>query len=244
MDGYFGLIPAAGTGMRMGTALPKQYLEIAGRPMIYYAVRALAASSRITRVFVVLSAQDTHWEHFDWSEFGDKLVVLRCGGATRAASVGNGLAEMRVAERDWVLVHDAARPCLTGALVDRLLDSVGDDAVGGLLAIPLADTLKRGGSENRVSSTEPRDGLWQAQTPQMFRHGLLSQALDSTATAASAPTDEASAMEALGHAPLLVKADASNFKVTFPNDLSMADSIIERIRLQLMLDQSGILLND
>ena len=224
MSRYYGLIPAAGTGTRMGLNLPKQYLDIAGRPMIYYALRVLAASARISRVYVVLSELDEYWNGYDWTEFADKVVVLRCGGATRAASVANGLAAMPVAECDWVLVHDAARPCLTGALLDYLLDKVGEDAVGGLLAIPVADTLKRAGSQNRVSATEPRAGLWQAQTPQMFRHGLLLKALNSNPNLI--PTDEASAIEALGHAPLLVAADSSNFKVTYPDDLAMARFIL------------------
>lgn len=235
MSHYYGLIPAAGTGTRMGVSLPKQYLQIAGRPMIYHALRGLTESTRITQVYVVLSAQDRFWDSYDWTEFGDKIVVLRCGGATRADSVANGLAAMAVAEQDWVLVHDAARPCLTGALIDVLLDTVGDDAVGGLLAIPVADTLKRAGTQNRVSATEPREGLWQAQTPQMFRHGLLLQALN--ANLALIPTDEASAIEALGHAPLLVAADSSNFKVTYPNDLRMARFMLGQTELIKELDR-------
>lgn len=224
MNLYYGLIPAAGIGTRMGADSPKQYLEIAGYPMIYHAVRVLAASPRIEQVFVVLSAEDGYWSSYDWSEFGNKVVVLRCGGATRAASVANGLAEMPVAGDDWILVHDAARPCLSGALVDCLLDGVADDAVGGLLAIPVADTLKRSNGQNRISATESRERLWQAQTPQMFRHALLRQAL--SAGSSHVHTDEASAIETLGFAPLLVTADSSNFKVTFPDDLEMARSIL------------------
>ena len=222
---YYGLIPAAGTGSRMGVDLPKQYLDIAGQPMIYYAIRALAASPRITRVFVVLAADDVWWDGYDWSAFGTKLQVLRCGGATRADSVANGLAAMGADAQDWVLVHDAARPCLTGAMIARLIDEVGDSEVGGLLAIPVADTLKRAQGRH-VSATEPREDLWQAQTPQMFRHAMLLQAL--SMDSGFVPTDEASAIEALGHAPLLVAADSSNFKVTYPNDLTMARLILER----------------
>ncbi len=223
MSHYYGLIPAAGVGTRMGIDSPKQYLDIAGYPMIYHAVRVLAQSPRIERVFVVLSSEDSYWNSYDWSEFGSKVVVLRCGGATRAESVANGLAAMPVSADDWILVHDAARPCLTGALIDSLLDDVADDTVGGLLAIPLADTLKRGDGQNRISATEPRERLWQAQTPQMFRHALLLRALN--AGSVPAPTDEASAIEALGFAPLLVTASSSNFKVTFPDDLEMARAI-------------------
>lgn len=224
MSHYYGLIPAAGIGARMGAGLPKQYLDLAGYPMIYHAVRVLATASRIAQVFVVLSTEDSHWENYDWSEFGNRVIVLRCGGATRAESVANGLAAMPVSADDWIVVHDAARPCLTTELIDCLLDAVTDDPVGGLLAIPLADTLKRGDGQSRISATEPRERLWQAQTPQMFRHGLLLRALNTGS--ALVHTDEAGAIEVLGFAPLLVTANSSNFKVTFPDDLEMARAIL------------------
>jgi 2-C-methyl-D-erythritol 4-phosphate cytidylyltransferase len=226
---YYGLIPAAGTGSRMGVDLPKQYLPIAGRPMIYHAVRAMATSPRIARVFVVLAAGDVWWDEYDWSAFDGKLQVLRCGGATRADSVTNGLAAMGADAQDWVLVHDAARPCLTGAMIASLIDAVGETEVGGLLAIPVADTLKRAHGQH-VSATEPREGLWQAQTPQMFRHAMLLQAL--SLDNGFVHTDEASAIEALGHAPLLVAADSSNFKVTYPNDLTMARLMLAQERAE------------
>lgn len=229
MTQYVALIPAAGTGSRMGVGLPKQYLDLAGRPMIYYAVRAMAASPLIDAVYVVLAADDVWWDGYDWTVFGDKLCVLRCGGATRAESVSNGLAAMAVDAQDWILVHDAARPCLTTELIARLIAAVGDTEIGGLLAIPVADTLKRA-TGRHVARTESRDGLWQAQTPQMFRHALLQQALNTDSD--FVPTDEASAVEALGHAPLLVAADSSNFKVTYPNDLRMARLILEAAILE------------
>jgi 2-C-methyl-D-erythritol 4-phosphate cytidylyltransferase len=225
MTQYIGLIPAAGTGSRMGVDVPKQYLDIAGHPMIYYAVRAMVASPLVAAVYVALAADDSWWASYDWCEFGDKLQVLRCGGATRAESVTNGLAAMSADRQDWVLVHDAARPCLTTELIARLIETVGDAEMGGLLAIPVADTLKRA-SGAHVAQTESRDGLWQAQTPQMFRHALLQQALSNNSD--FVPTDEASAVEALGHHPLLVAADSSNFKVTYPNDLRMARLILEQ----------------
>ncbi|NOT17123.1 MAG: 2-C-methyl-D-erythritol 4-phosphate cytidylyltransferase [Sulfuriferula sp.] len=227
MTHYIGLIPAAGTGSRMGVDLPKQYLDIAGHPMIYYAVRSMVASPLIDKVYVVLAADDSGWQGYGWGEFGDKLQVLRCGGATRAESVTNGLAAMAADAQDWVLVHDAARPCLTVALIAKLITAVNETEIGGLLAIPVADTLKRA-SDSHVAHTEPRDGLWQAQTPQMFRHGVLQQALN----AGGVPTDEASAVEALGHHPLLVAADSSNFKVTYPNDLRMAQLILAQAILE------------
>lgn len=227
MTDYYALIPAAGSGSRMGGALPKQYLELAGKPMIYHALRRLAGSPRIRRVYVVISPEDGYWDDCDWREFAPKLSVLRCGGTARADSVRNGLAAMagEVAENDWVLVHDAARPCLSATQLDRLLDEAGADPVGGLLAMPVADTLKRADATRHVSTTEPRERLWQAQTPQMFRHAMLLQALQQMGDAA--PTDEARAIEALGHRPLLVVADNSNFKVTYPHDLYLARLILE-----------------
>ena len=146
-------------------------------------------------------------------------------GATRAATVLNGLQAMQddVDENDWVLVHDAARPGLNQALLDRLLDSLQADSVGGLLAIPLADTLKRADTENRVANTEPRESLWQAQTPQMFRYAMLKEALE---RAAGAPTDEAQAIEALGYKPKLVPGELRNLKVTYPQDLAIAEAIL------------------
>lgn len=220
--GYYALVPAAGSGARMGSALPKQYLEIAGKSMIAWSVQALLACSRLERVTVVLAPGDEWWSATDWARetASGRLQVLRCGGETRAQSVTNGLAAMQLPDDAWVLVHDAARPCLERDLIDRLLDAVGADAVGGLLAIPVADTLKRSSSGQRVSATVAREGLWQAQTPQMFRSGLLRRAL--TAGDSTRMTDEASAVEALGLSPLLVESRAGNFKVTWPDDLALA----------------------
>ncbi len=220
---HYALIPAAGVGARMGASHPKQYLEIHGRPMIWHAIRAFEQHPRIARIHVVLSAEDAWWETYDWSAF-HKLTVLRRGGATRAESVLNGLAAIagEVAADDWVLVHDAARPCLNQALLDKLLEELADDPVGGILAAPVADTLKREGGrggKGRIAETVSRAGLWGAQTPQMFRHGQLREALEK---AGNQVTDEASALELLGLAPKLVESDLSNLKVTFPRDLEMA----------------------
>ncbi|HYP69026.1 MAG TPA: 2-C-methyl-D-erythritol 4-phosphate cytidylyltransferase [Thiobacillaceae bacterium] len=223
---HYALIPAAGSGNRMGGGLPKQYLSVAGRPMIYHAIHTMFTHPRIARVYVVLSAADSHWETFDWGEFDGKLVVLRCGGDTRALSVSQGLQMMAgaVGAKDWVLVHDAARPGLDHMLLDRLLDALAHDPVGGLLAVPVADTLKRSDANQRVIATECRAGLWQAQTPQMFRHAQL---LDALRQAGDAVTDEASAIEALGLKPRLVEADSRNFKVTYPRDLELVRLVLE-----------------
>jgi 2-C-methyl-D-erythritol 4-phosphate cytidylyltransferase len=225
---YFALVPAAGSGSRMASGLPKQYLPLAGRPLIFHALATLAAVAAIEKVFVVLAPDDTEWQRHDWSELGEKVAVLRCGGDTRAASVTQGLRAVRdeVTAEDWVLVHDAARACLTVAHVEALIREAGADPVGGILAVPVADTLKQVGEVvdgmNRIAATVPREGLWQAQTPQMFRHGMLLDAL------AFAPvvTDDASAVEALGLKPRLVAADATNFKVTYPLDLHLAELIL------------------
>ncbi|MCS6785759.1 MAG: 2-C-methyl-D-erythritol 4-phosphate cytidylyltransferase [Thiobacillaceae bacterium] len=224
MTRYHALVPAAGAGTRMGAARPKQYLELAGRPLLWYALHTLCRHPRIARVYVVLAPDDAWWGRYDW-DGGDKLMVLSCGGATRADSVRAGLAAMagEVAGQDWVLVHDAARPCLTAALIDRLIEALREDPVGGLLAVPLADTVKRAGADARIAATVDRSGLWAAQTPQMFRYGLLTAAL---AQAGGAVTDEASAVEALGHAPRLVEGARSNLKVTFPEDLELAGCLL------------------
>ncbi len=227
MVDHYALIPAAGSGSRMGGELPKQYLDLAGKPMIYHALRRLCSAPRIRQVYVVISPEDSYWDDYDWREFAAKLVLLRYGGATRSDSVRNGLAAMaeQVRTDDWVLVHDAARPCLSAAQLERLLDEAGIDPVGGLLAVPVADTLKRADAGRHVCTTEPRERLWQAQTPQMFRHAMLLQALYQMRDVA--PTDEARAIEAMGHRPLLVAADSSNFKVTYPRDLHLARLILE-----------------
>ena len=176
---FTALIPAAGCGSRMGAPTPKQYLEVLGRPLIYYAIARLCGCKEIERVYVVLAPDDERWGQYDWEAFAPTLVPLFCGGAERFESVRNGLKAIQddVAADDWVLVHDAARPCLSDEALGRLIAEGGADAVGGLLAVPVADTLKRADAENRVAHTEPRAGLWQAQTPQMFRHGPLLEAL-------------------------------------------------------------------
>lgn len=224
MSEFYALVPAAGSGSRMGNALPKQYLPLAGQAMIYHALAALCASSDIRTVFVVLAPDDAQFHQYDWSCFGDKLQPLYCGGATRAESVLNGVLASELEPDEWVLVHDAARPCLTQAQLSRLIAQVRDDKVGGILAVPVADTLKRADAGQRIKQTENRDGLWQAQTPQMFRAGLLAQALQQC----SSVTDEASAVEAMGLQPKLVASEPTNFKVTYPQDLLLAELLLQQ----------------
>jgi 2-C-methyl-D-erythritol 4-phosphate cytidylyltransferase len=216
----FGLIPAAGAGARFAGETRKQYVRIGTEPMIVHAVRALAAHPRIETIFVVLASDDAEFERCDWRGFGDRLAPLYCGGANRRDSVFNGLVAMAniVDPDNWVLVHDAARPCLAAADLARLIVEASADEVGGILAVPLADTLKRSDGDRRIVVTESRTTLWQAQTPQMFRHGLLIDAL----SRASDVTDEAGAREALGLRPRLVSGSIANFKVTHPEDAALA----------------------
>jgi 2-C-methyl-D-erythritol 4-phosphate cytidylyltransferase len=210
----------------MGDALPKQYLPILGKPMMFHSVEALAAVSRISCVCVVLSPLDRHWGEYDWSDLPDKIEPVFAGGASRAQSVMNALLhlESRLARDDWVLVHDAARPCIQSELVEQFLDEIGDDPIGGLLAMPMADTLKSADENQRVAATIPRLNLWRAQTPQMFRQHLLRRGLELRADA----TDEAHAVEGVGYsAPRLVQGENSNIKVTFAEDLFLAAMILE-----------------
>jgi len=229
---FYALIPAAGSGSRMGGAIGKQYLDLNSLPMIAHAMMVLAREPRIARIFVVLSPTDKRWNNYAWQGWEERIEVLRCGGATRAETVLNGLdAISRVcAADDWVLVHDAARPCLPDEMLAKLLDEAAADPVGGLLAVPVADTLKRAAAEpasgTRAEATVPRAGLWQAQTPQMFRHGTLVQALRA---AGSDMTDEASAIEQLGLQPRLVESDSRNLKVTYPQDLELAGLILRKL---------------
>lgn len=222
---HFAIVPAAGSGARMGAARPKQYLPLLGRPLIAHALAVLCAAPAIERVYVVLSVDDREWASYDWSGLGPKLVPLFCGGATRADSVLGGLRTIagEVAHSDWILVHDAARPCLAPWHVDQLVRELAHDEVGGLLAVPVADTLKRADRHHHVLETVPRDSLWQAQTPQMFRYVMLRRALESGRDV----TDEASAIEAAGLRPRLVPGDATNLKVTYPLDLHLAEWILQ-----------------
>ncbi|GAB4127978.1 MAG: 2-C-methyl-D-erythritol 4-phosphate cytidylyltransferase [Sideroxydans sp.] len=224
MASLHALVPAAGFGARMGSEVPKQYLPLAGRPMLWHALATLCRCPQLDTVFVVLAPDDVQFKTHDWSALGDKLQPLYCGGATRAESVANGLLASELEPDDWVLVHDAARPCLTPALLDKLIAELRDDPVGGILAVPVADTLKRADARQRIAATEPREGLWQAQTPQMFRAGLLLEAL----ARCRQVTDEASAIEALGLQPRLVASDSSNFKVTYPQDIVLASLLLQQ----------------
>lgn len=219
------IVPAAGVGRRSGLTLPKQYAELAGRPLLWHTLARLAEPAWIERVLVALAVDDAHWRRHDWSDLGPKVEPLFCGGPTRSATVGNALrvlAARGARPDDWVLVHDAARPCLRGEYLTQLAEVLGHDEVGGLLALPVADTVKRADIRGRVAATVPREGLWLAQTPQMFRFVVLRTALERHPDV----TDEASAVETMGLAPKLVEGDPLNLKVTRPGDLALAAAIL------------------
>lgn len=224
MPKVFALVLAAGQGTRIGDAVPKQYLPLAGKPMMFHSIEAICAVSRVEKVFVVLAPMDRHWGAHDWSALPDKVEAAFCGGAHRAESVLNALVhlETRVGADDWVMVHDAARPCIMTELVEQFLDEVGEDPVGGLLAMPVADTLKRADEHQRVEATVSRVKLWRAQTPQLFRYAMLRKGLEKNPKA----TDEAEAVESLGHEPRLAEGENSNIKVTFAEDIVLAELII------------------
>ena len=219
----FALVPCAGTGVRAGVGGPKQYHPVAGRSVVDHTLAALSQVRRLSGVLVVLSPDDAGFES---AVAGfDPRWVTRSGGATRAQTVAAGLVALRsrgVQDHDWVLVHDAARCLIRPEWVDRLIDACVDDRVGGLLALPVADTLKQAG-EGRILATIDRTGKWAAQTPQMFRWALLASAL---AQAGDGVTDESSAIEALGLSPRLVPGDLCNFKLTWPQDFALAERLL------------------
>ena len=227
MAACYSLIPAAGVGARMAAQQPKQYLRVAGKPLLQHVLDTFAGTSLIAHTFVVVSPEDGMIDDLmaRAPQLAHKTTIVRAGGATRCESVRNGLRAMRsqVADDAWVLVHDAARPGLTVALVEQLIAELDHDDVGGLLALPVVDTLKRSNTHGRSDGTVAREGLWAAQTPQMFRYALLWQALGLRGDF----SDEASAIEALGLQPRLVMGSARNFKLTLPGDVALAELYLQ-----------------
>lgn len=223
---FFALIPCAGNGSRSGAADPKQYQLLAGHAMVWHTLQAFRQVAVLSGIWVVTSPDDSRFTSAcsDFSQPSDVLVAA--GGATRALSVRNGLQELlkqSAQPDDWVLVHDAARCLITPEQIQALIDACQNDPVGGLLALPLPDTLKSS-VDGRVMATIARADKWLAQTPQMFRIGTLLAALQA---AGGNVTDESSAMEAQGFSPLLVAGSAQNFKVTYPEDFGLADAILQ-----------------
>ena len=223
---FFALIPCAGSGSRAATKTPKQYQLLAGKAMVWHTLQAFRPVTSISGIWVVTSPGDTGFSLAcpDFNQSGDMQVAV--GSTTRALSVSNGLKELlkhAATANDWVLVHDAARCLVTPGQITALMDACQNDSVGGLLALPLPDTLKSS-IHGRVAATVERGDKWLAQTPQMFRIGALLAALDA---ASNTVTDESSAMEATGSQPVLVRGSAQNFKVTYPEDFALAEAIIK-----------------
>lgn len=227
---YWCVIPAAGSGSRFGGAVPKQFRELLGQPMLSRTLARLASHPAIAGLMVVLAGDDAHWPGL--TAIGEVEVRTATGGAERADSVLAGLRALpaAVADDDWVLVHDAARPCVRVDDITALLDAGTRDAVGAILAAPVRDTMKAADGERRITSTVPRENLWRALTPQLFRRGDLTAALVAARTEndsrAAPPTDEANALEVLGKFPLLVAGSDDNLKVTTEPDLFLAAHIL------------------
>jgi 2-C-methyl-D-erythritol 4-phosphate cytidylyltransferase len=237
-DGYWAIIPAAGSGKRMASSIPKQYLTVHGRSVLEWALLPFLSDQRCRAVIVIIAVDDEHWPRLFLQHA--KLHVV-AGGAERADSVLAGLnallqsrhspaqgeATAEAKADDWVLIHDAARPCLHPADLDALLMvATNHEPVGALLATPVADTLKQAATDQRVTKTVPRAGLWRALTPQMFRAGALRTALQNAASRGITVTDESSAMEALGQCARLINGRSDNIKITVPDDLPLAENIL------------------
>lgn len=227
---YWAVVPAAGVGRRMGAAIPKQYLPLAGRTVIEHTLDTLMSHPRIDGAVVAVGTGDSWWKTMRLDTA--KPLMQVAGGMERGHSVLNALHALaeRAAPDDWVLVHDAVRPCLRHADIDLLIDTLHDDPVGGLLALPVRDTLKRADPTGRVSMTVDRSHLWHALTPQMFRLRVLTRALHQALEQGLAVTDEASALEAMKLAPRLVEGHAANIKITQPEDLLLAELFLAHAR--------------
>ncbi len=225
---FWAVIPAAGAGTRMGAEIPKQYRLLAGRPVITHCLERIGSHPRIAGVVVALSPRDRWWEA---RVQADADGVIRVdGGAERCHSVLNALLALSgtATGDDWVLVHDAARPCVRRADIDRLLEELADHPVGGLLGLPVRDTMKRTDSHGEIRETVSREGLWHALTPQMFRVGPLTNALRQVVERGGLVTDEAQAMELVGMAPRMLEGSADNIKITHPQDLILAELYLKQ----------------
>lgn len=220
--GYWVVIPAAGTGRRMQSKTPKQYIKINGQMIIEQTLSIFTKHPLIQKVIVVLHADGTEWSAIN-AQHPEKIATT-VGGERRADSVMQGLQYLQphAATNDWVLVHDAARPFLSADVLDRFIESVADHPVGGLLAMPVTDTVKKVDADHGVCETIPREGLWAAQTPQMFRYGLLFDAMEQALKSNTPITDESGAIELIGERPLVVEGDKRNIKITTQSDLERA----------------------
>ena len=225
---FYAVVPAAGAGSRMGADIPKQYLTLAGQTVLEHSLDVLLACERIATVVLVLSADDERWPEIK-DRYKDSRVETVTGGAERCHSVLNGLEHLAgtAGVDDWVLVHDAARPCVRRQDIEMLMTRLEDHAVGGLLGVPVADTMKQVDSDSMILKTVERDGLWRALTPQMFRLGPLRDALQQAIASGVMVTDDASAMEMAGYRARMVEGQADNIKITRPADLQLAEFYLQ-----------------
>ena len=219
------IVPAAGVGKRMGAELPKQYLPLNQKTILECTLERLLLLPNVAGIYVVLDALDTHWPQLTLSS--DPRINIVAGGAERVDSVLAGVSALPAGKDDWVLVHDAARPCVTIESIECLIESLKEHAVGGILAVPVSDTLKWV-KESKIESTQDRTYLWQAQTPQMFRYGLLRDCMINALTTKINLTDEASVLEACNYKPAIVLGRSDNIKITRPDDLLMAELILQK----------------
>lgn len=227
---YWGIVPAAGIGTRMGANRPKQYLSIGTKTLLEHALERLLQLPQLAGLVVALHPEDRYWEKLPIAT--DARIAVVDGGADRSRSVLNALnfLTLRASAHDWVLVHDAVRPCVTAACLDNLCRRSAEHEVGAILGVPVSDTLKVVDARKAIQSTRDRAGLWQAQTPQMFRYQLLHQCLARALAQGQQITDEASAVELAGYHPLIVEGRTDNIKVTRPEDLNLAAMILEHQR--------------
>jgi 2-C-methyl-D-erythritol 4-phosphate cytidylyltransferase len=226
LPNYWAIVPAAGVGKRMQSDRPKQYLELLGKPVLQHTLEKLCGLSEISGVVVCVAEHDPYFPRLS---LPDKIRTAP-GGEERFHSVRNGLAVLREYARpgDWVLVHDAARPCVRPEDIRRLMRELSDHPVGGLLATPVRDTMKRADAHGMVTETVSRAGLWHALTPQMFRLEKLTRALENVLAGQTVVTDDAEAMERMGWQPVLLEGHADNLKITHPHDLALAEWILRR----------------
>ncbi len=225
---FWVVIPAAGIGLRMMASVPKQYLELNGKTLLAHCVQKFLDYSRIEKIVVALHEDDLHWSSLTFADAAKLMTTV--GGRSRAESVFQGLELLRdlAKPQDWVIVHDAVRPCISFRDIDRLIYGLKDHPVGGLLGVPVADTLKKIDDQYNICETLNREKIWRAQTPQMFRYALLHTALQAALTKRQHITDESCAVELLGEQPLMIQGDPRNIKITFPEDLLLAEKFLQK----------------
>lgn len=226
---FWAVIPAAGIGSRMGAAGPKQYLPLRGMTVLEHTLARIVAHPRIAATVVVIAATDRDWPRIA-AGLAEQALIVAEGGAERCHSVLNGLRALagHAAPQDWVLVHDAARPCVRREDIDRLMEQLREHPHGGLLGLPVTDTMKRSDAHGNVIETVGREGLWRALTPQMFPYEMLTRALQTALDRDLTVTDEAAAVEMAGYAPRMVEGHADNIKITRPQDLALAEMYIQQ----------------